>query len=248
MDCFSAFSLGHAAAGGGAALSPVNIVEIQPLRVDTTADWSSLTIRFTSTTGNMLVAFAARSNAGDPPQFDPVTWAGEPLEEELDVENNVVGGALGWAGWIRGGQTGEQDLIITAGGAKQRDLFGYAISFDRLAETPIGGKAGNSVRVGQSGYGVPVTALSAQGRLISFVAGMHSELRPFQVSAGWQLIAPTGGMPTSTGPNGTGDISGVLGQRLAGAPGSYTMTGSSADVPPTTTDDWVALALEVLPA
>lgn len=233
----------------GSALSAVNIVAIQPLAVQAQTDWSSLTIRFDSPTGKMLVLFSSRSNSSNPEGFSSVTWGGEALDGELDVETNAVGGALGWAGWIDDGASGEQDLIVTATATKQRDLFGYAISFDRMAAVPIGGKNGASVRTEQSAYGVPVTAASAQGRLISLVCAMSSTPRPYNVSAGWTLIGPTSGMPTATGPNGTADISGVLGQRLAGAPGSYTMTGASSDVPPdSVTDDWVALALEVLPA
>lgn len=232
----------------GTALAAVNIVAIEPLIADTAADWSSQTFNFNSSTGNILVLFSSRSNASNPEGFSGVTWAGDALTEELDVETNATFAALGWAGWIRGGSTGAQDLVVTATATKQRDLFGYAISFDRMAAVPIGGKAGSSVRTEQSAFGVAVTAASAMGRLISFVSGMNSTLRPYSVSAGWDLIAPTGSMPTQTGPNGTGDIGGVMGSRLAGAAGSYTMTGASADVPPTTTDDWVALSLEVLPA
>jgi hypothetical protein len=191
----------------------------------------------------MAVLFTTRSNSSDPLQFSGVTWDGDALTETLDLDNNRVFGALGWAGWIRGGSTGEHDLIITAGGAKQRDLAGWAVSFDRLAASPIGASDGAPVVAVQSAYGVTLNVTDAASRLVAVVAAMHDDLSPLALSVGW-----TREDVFKTGNAGTGDIAAVLGSRLAGATGNITMTATTAAVGSPTTDDWVSLGLEVLPA
>lgn len=226
----------------GTSLLTPNIVAVQKLVADTAADWSSQTFRFDSTNGNIVVLFSSRSNAADPLGFE-ATWAGDALTESLDLDNNRVGGALGWAGWIRGGATGEQDLIITAGGSKQRDLLGWAFMFDRLAETAIGATAGAPVVSVQSAYGFTLNVTNAASRLLGLVAAMHDDLSPFSLSAGW-----TRQETTKSGNAGTGDIAAVSGHRLAGATGNITMTATSTAAGPPTTDDWVSIGLEVLPA
>ena len=227
----------------GTALIRPNIVSVAPLISDTATDWTTQTFNFDSPTGNIVVLASTRSNAGTPDGFS-ATWNGDALTEEEDVEINAVNAGLGWAGWIRGGATGARDLVITAGDDDQRDFLGYALSFDRLAATPIGAKFGNSVNVSQSSYGLTLDVTDANSRLVGLVAAMHTRVYPLALNAGWSTVSPA----ARTGTGGAADVTGICGQRAASATGATTMTGTTTKAGSPVADWWCAVGLEVLPA
>ena len=236
------YGLGVRSYAGTALVTP-SIVSVQVLNSNTAADWTTQTFNFNSPTGNIVVLFAARSNASNPTGFS-ATWAGGALDEEEDVEINAVNAGLGWAGWIRGGVTGSNDLVVTGGDGLQRDLLGYAISFDRLAASPIGAKTGASVNTSQSSYGLTLNVQNAMSRLVGLVASMHSNQYPLALNAGWSPVSPS----ARTGNGGIADIAAVCGQKAADATGNTTMTGTTTAAGPPVASNWCAVGLEVLPA
>jgi hypothetical protein len=222
----------------GTALVRPNIVSVAELKLNTTADWTTQTFSFSSTTGNIVVLFSTRCTSTSPDGFIG-SWAGAALTEARYVEQNVVGAGLANASWIRGGATGVHDLVITADADDQRDVLGWAISFDRLAAVPLGALAGTSVTSLQTSYDVTLNVQDGSSRLLALVAAMNSNVFPLTASAGWTLH-----QADRTGTGTASDISAVLAHQAAGATGNTTMTASG----PASTDDWVSLAVEVLPS
>jgi hypothetical protein len=232
----------------GTALVTPSVVAVQPLVRDTPGDWTSLTFNFSAPTGNMIVVFCTRSNDADPSGILSVSWAGAALNESADVEVDEQFAAIGWAGWIRGGASGAQDLIVTATSSDFRDLVGYAIMLDRLAATPLGDVDALSVRITQSAIVVPNQPTVQASRIISFAGCVNENLFPFSLSSGWDVLGPQAG-GHRTGNNTTGDVAGICGTRLAAPSLAATdMTASTAAAGAPTAADWTRISLEVLPA
>ena len=223
---------------------------ITRLSANHTSPYGSATFTgHTSAAGNVLVVFATRAIPNSPGGFSSVTWGGsaltESVDEELDIGTSKAATAHVWAGFIDNGPTGSQSIVITpANSTDFQDIAGFAISVDRLLASPYGASpVPGVVRTVQSAYGVPIVAVNSASLLISFVAAMDENLAPFGISADWTLRDQF-----KTGNGGTGDIACVLGTRLAGAAGSYTMLATSTAAGTPSTDDWCAVALELLPA
>jgi hypothetical protein len=236
---------GLTSAHRGTALVTPSVVSVAPLKIDTPANWTTQTFNFASSTGNILVMFPTRSVDSNPAGILSVTWDGDAVTEVLDVEIDENGGAIGWAGWIRGGSAGAtaRDLVITATEADFRDVMGWAITLDRMAASPLGDTVGHPVRVVQAAHSVVFDVDDAGSRLFGLVASMDNRLLPFGLTTGWTSLGTD-----KTGLGGVADIAAILGTKVAGATGAQTMTATSMAAGPPTTDDWVSLGIEVLPA
>jgi hypothetical protein len=231
-----------AARPGTSLVTPI-VQNIYPLLANTTSDWTTLSFPLTVSSGNLLVMFSMRTTTATPGGLNPVTWDGENLTEVLDDGFDANGGGCGWAGWIRDGSL-SGNLVMTAGDSDYRDLIGWVMAFDRLAAAPLAANAViNPVRSEQSAHGVTINAQNANSRLIGLVAAMHEDLSPFSVSSGWTL-----NRQDKTGNGGIADIAAVLASKVANATGNQTLTATTAASGPPSTDDWIGLAVEVLPA
>lgn len=227
-----------------------NVTTVTRLLASHTSPYGSATFTgHTAAAGNVVIVFATRCVVNSPGAFSSVTWGGAGLTESLDVQSTISGSKAGtaaiWAGFIDGGLTGSQNIVITpANSTDFQDIAGFAISVDRLLASPYGASpVGAVVRTVQSAYGVPIAAVNSASLLISFVAALDENLAPFGVTSTWTLRDQF-----KTGNSNVADIACVLGTRLAGAAGSYTMLATSTAAGTPSTDDWGAIALELAPA
>lgn len=226
--------------------TPQIVGTVTRLSTSVTAAYSSLSFPgHSSPTGNVLVMFFSRAVVNNPGGFDSVTWGGSALTEVLDFERaqppSASGSVAGWAGWIRGGPTGAQNVVVTPTGTDFEDLIGWAISFDRLAASPIGDSAGAAAQGVAAAYSTGVTAMNSGSRLIGAIAVNNENLSPMNANAGW-TIRDQG----KTGNSGGGDIAAILAQRTADAAVARTLTGQTSTA--LTWDEWGGMLLEILPA
>lgn len=231
---------------GTSLLTPNIVGTVTRLSVSVTAAYSSLSFPgHTSPTGNVVVMFFSRAVVNSPGGFDSVTWGGEALTEALDFERpnppSASGAVVGWAGWIRGGPTGAQNVVVTPTGTDFEDLIGWAISFDRLAASPIGDSAGAAAQGVAAAYSTGVTATNSGSRILAAVAVNNENLSPMSASAGWTVVEQG-----KTGNSGGGDIAAILAQRTADAAVARTLTAQTSTA--LTWDEWGGMALEILPA
>jgi hypothetical protein len=229
-----------------ALLTPA-ILASTPLLSSTTAPYTSLPFAtHSSPSGNLVVILFARNTVNAPQGFDTVTWGGDPVTEVLQFElpnpPSAAACSVGWCGWIRGGLTGLQTLVVTPVAAEFNDLIGWVLSLDRLAVAPIGSDPqAAAVRVIQAAHSVTILADNADSLLLGAIVANDENLSPFTVSADW-----TPRDQQKTGNSGTGDITGILAGKTAGSTGAHTLTAATSTL--LTTDDWGAIALEILPA
>lgn len=222
----------------------------QPVRGATTllavddgaVSWGTKTFAgtHTSSTGNLLLVCGTRSNTGSATDIAGATWNGHALTETLTASLTGVGRAIVWAGLINGTDTGARDLAITAAGANVRDFIGWLIDFDRAitigaAPPPT---VTNTVKSSES---INITPADANSLLLGFCMALDENINPMSVNSGWTEIDNQ-----KTGVGGGSDLAAIIGSRTAATLTAKTFTGVSDAL--STTDDWAALALELLPA
>jgi hypothetical protein len=201
----------------------------------------------TSVTGNIGVIFATRNNSAQVRSVTSVTWNGVALVELQDSCLGGVGRPMVWAGYLLGGATGLQSLVITLSSANLRDLCGFIFDVNDLnLTTPIGAtdKKTENVPAGQLSMTFPLTAVSANSLLVAAAFCYDEDLEPLAPTAPWNLVTNAESGPTQ----GVGDIIGILCTLAPGATGLQTLTATGTVTTTATTDDWGAAGMELLPA
>jgi hypothetical protein len=214
-----------------------SIIAITPATSNDTVDVSSKTVAHNSSTGNLLVfAFAAPNAAGT--ITVSATWNGVALTQRAHAVLAGVRRPNLWAGTIRGGSTGANNLVVTWSNSV-RDTVIWVVDIIGMAASPVGATAQQAFNSSAIDVSAALSVQDADSLLVA-VAGFGSGGSDPYAMSGW-----TEDEERQSGTGGTGvDISAVLGHRLAGAVGSQTLTvtGSVAD------DDRAICIVELLPS
>ena len=228
----------HQPAGGASSLVTPAVVNVKPFAVDMPGSdkWGTQTIPITGTTGALVVLISTASWTGDADGIASVSWAGDPVT--LIAKHDGVAGRAGcavpWAGWIHNGVT-DGNLVITSATLEMTDIIGWLVSLDRMAVSPIGPNPVAAINtVTQETNSIDITVANAASLLL----GMHGPMRSgsFPLTSNWAIGEQ----------HRTGSIAGFAASKVPGAAGVVNFTGTT----PVGfgTDDWGALAVEVLPA
>lgn len=216
---------------------------VTPLVVDDGAsDWTTKTFSgtHTSSTGNVMLMMATRSNSGPAASITGATWDGAALTAAASGYLVGVGRAVAWSGFINGGATGPRDLVVTASGMDVRDFIGWAFDVDRpiaIGATP----APVVTHVVKSSESIAITPTDPNSLLAGMITALDEDINPMSLNSGWTELDNQ-----KTGAGGGSDLAAILASRAAGSLSAKTLTGVSDAL--RTTDDWAALALELLPA
>jgi len=197
---------------GGSTTTP-SIGTITPISQNDATDQGSYTFgTHNSSSGDILVIFAYRSNSGTTPTVSEVKWNNNLLTQiEFAKINGVNRGAV-YAGYIRNSSTSTRNLVITLSAATARDLSGYIIDLSDLAASPIGAKKSVVTNINQFSQAITLSGIqNAASRLIAAFFAHDATVDPLTQSAGW---TDNGEVQSGTS---TTDIVGQLTSKIAGS-------------------------------
>lgn len=223
------------AAPASPLLTP-SVMSVKPMIMNMPGSdqWTELTFSLTGTTGNLIVLICSGTWTGQANGIASVTWAGDAVTEiSQATEPTGTGGALVWAGYIKDGWT-DGDLYVLPVTQEYSDFIGYVISLDRMAASPIGNFAVDTVKIEQERFDLSVTALNSASRLLAAGTALRAGAHP--CTSNFSILST----------NATGGIAALLGTKVAGTTDPQTFQTTAK--PGFGTNDWGAICVEVVPA